>query len=235
MDLGSDPFSPSSVAFPMKVALVGLALVGLALASFPSSAHTPGAWQLLNAAFAPDPANPANTALRVQTHIEPSGLLAFGFASVGLPHGVQIADFDGLAFDSYFESGGCGGGSPRLQLGVDLDGDDVRDANVHVYGGTPPNFDGCGTATWVHHDLTDGATRFDTGQIGGTFYDTQANADALAGPGHQVLTVALVWDSTWFFGPSTMFFDNLDFDCMFLGEPGDLAVGLAAGQGLVCP
>jgi hypothetical protein len=193
-----------------------------------------------------------NLALRTETEwpplINPGALFLVtvpfysGIVSVDMPLGMKISDITQLSLDTYYESGvGCGGGSPRAQLAIDTDGDLLADANVHVYGGPFPGYAGCPSGLWASNNLLDGSARFDTGQLaGGTFYDTQANADALAGADHQVVRVAFVWDSPWV-NPdvtSVVWFDNMRVNDFFLGEPVvDHACSLALGitGGPVCP
>jgi len=51
----------------------------------------------------------------------------------------KLADLDNvLEFKSYFENRRCGGGSPRIQLAIDLNGDGIPDGNALGY--TAPSF-----------------------------------------------------------------------------------------------
>ena len=50
----------------------------------------------------------------------------------------------------------CGGGSPRMELAIDLDGDRDSEGNVFVYFGTPPSFANCQAQTWLYEDFTGG-------------------------------------------------------------------------------
>ena len=120
-----------------------------------------------------------------------------------------------------FMQGDCGGGSLRWQVRVDMlgnngnptptpcDPDDPTcvpppnpeddDRNVFVYYGDHPNFTNCTTGANNQSGvnlltLTD--LRFDTSQVGGTFYDTLANANSLVGT-KQVASASLVLDSGW--------------------------------------
>lgn len=89
---------------------------------------------------------------------------------------------------------------------------------MFVYGGPHPDRAGCATGQWLHDELALNSLRFDSTQLGGPFYGTQAQA--LAGPGHQVLRVSLVRDSTWLFGPSQMWFDNVRVNTYRSTSPG---------------
>ena len=105
----------------------------------------------------------------------------------------------------------CGGGSPRFAIAMDTDGDGTFDGNVHVYLGPVPNFTGCASG-WQSTGNLIGTTelRYDLTQVGGTFYDTYANALVLVGTG-TVLYVALIVDSGWIFGDGeqTILVDNV--------------------------
>ncbi|HEX6625913.1 MAG TPA: hypothetical protein VF064_19510 [Pyrinomonadaceae bacterium] len=120
-----------------------------------------------------------------------------------------------------FIEGNCGGGSLRWQVRVDIlgnngdptptpcDPDDPTcvppptpaddDRSVFIYYGDHPNFTNCTTGANDQSGvnlltLTD--LRFDTSQVGGTFYDTLANANSLVGT-KQVASASLVLDSGW--------------------------------------
>src|SRR5207237_212690 len=83
-----------------------------------------------------DPENPANEVIRIDTATAP------GYGTVSRRLGVKIAALDNmLEFKSYFQNRSCGGGSPRIQLAVDLNGDGTPDGNLFGY--TAPPFAGC--------------------------------------------------------------------------------------------
>lgn len=117
---------------------------------------------------------------------QPNGQLLFS----------QIAQ---LSTDYDATTGGCGGGSPRFQITVDR-GADVL-SNVFVYIGDLPGF-GCpfAASAWqsTGNLINSGQARFDTTQVGGTFYDTFENAVGLVGS-ERVVSVTLVVDSGWMF------------------------------------
>lgn len=104
---------------------------------------------------------------------------------------------------------------------MDLNNDGVADKNVFVYPGTFPNFNNCPTQQWVHDNtIQDGAARWDSSQVGGSFYTTKAQANAAAGPNHQVLAVTMVWDSEWLpSGPGNMYWDNIRVNNYLLDDP----------------
>jgi len=85
----------------------------------------------------------------------------------------------------------CGGGSPRFSVILQ------SGKSIFVYLGDAPNFTSC-SAGDTGNLIDDQDLRVDTSQIGGTVYDTWANAKALAG-GQTVTEIAFVADSGWFF------------------------------------
>jgi hypothetical protein len=111
-----------------------------------------------NAQNALDPENPDNEVIRIDTLSPP----LYGTVSRAL--GVRIAQLDNmLEFKSYFQDRSCGGGSPRIQLAIDLDGDGVADGNAFGY--TAPPFAGCPPNRWQFDDLTDELPRWDVSQL----------------------------------------------------------------------
>jgi hypothetical protein len=111
-----------------------------------------------NAQNAQDPENPANDVIQINTLLPPL------YGTVSRTLGVKIADLDNmLEFKSYFLNRSCGGGSPRIQLAVDLNGDGVPDGNAFGY--TAPPFAGCPPNRWNYDDLTDELPRWDVTQL----------------------------------------------------------------------
>jgi hypothetical protein len=83
---------------------------------------------------------------------------------------------------------------------VGNDGDPSNDANVFVYYGDFPNFTECVADDQSGLNMIGLAgLRYDTSQLGGTFYDDYFGARALVGD-LPVLVAALVLDSGWFAG-----------------------------------
>jgi hypothetical protein len=103
-----------------------------------------------------------------------------------------------LSTDFYVKEGDCGGGSPRFQISLDTDHDGDHDGNVFVYLGPWPNYNGCPLQTWESSGnlVTNPELRWDTTQVGGTFYGSHAQAVILVG-GADVLGVSLAVDSGW--------------------------------------
>jgi hypothetical protein len=111
---------------------------------------------------------------------------------------LAFTDLTELAADYAFLEGNCQGGSLRWQVTVDTDGDTVGDGALFIYYGSPPSFDSCKDLVSQSGDNLIGLSdvRYDTSQIGGTFYDTFASALTLIGDAN-VLRASLVLDSGW--------------------------------------
>jgi hypothetical protein len=109
--------------------------------------------------------------------------------------------------------GGHGGGSPRIVVGVDTDSDDEVDGNVSIYLGTPPSFDDEASEEFQSTGNLVGSSdlRFDTSQVGGTFYDDYAGAVELVGDA-DVGYVLFVVDAGWFFEDGVQSVLVTDFD-----------------------
>jgi hypothetical protein len=120
-------------------------------------------------------------------------------------------DITNLTANYAFTTGNCQGGSLRWSVTFDIGNDNhippeegepdptLNDRSVFVYYGGYPNFTDCTTGANNHSGvnmigLSD--LRYDTSQLGGTFYDTYANAQALVGT-MEVVAVTLVVDSGW--------------------------------------
>ena len=155
--------------------------------------------------------SPGNASLRAVKLVS-DATDPFSGVSFAIPDGTTFADLASLGTDYNVTDDDCGGGSPRFQVGIDMDGDGDRDGNVFVYIGPFPNYTGCAACWQTTGDLlTSGENRFDTSQVGGTFYDSYAGASALVGS-KGVTGVSLVIDSSWMFGDGeqTVLVDNTD-------------------------
>jgi hypothetical protein len=170
------------------------------------------------AVHALDPENPANDVIKIDT-TSPDPLCApptyqnCRAGTVSRTLNTKIAFIDNmLELKAYFKAPrGCGGGSPRVQLAIDLDGDGLSNGNAHgnygplaFGGGCPP------PGMWDYQDLTDLAPRWDVSQL-------VAPGELVLPPGtnvflvpwdllemlvsgfasHKVCTAALVDDSAW--------------------------------------
>jgi hypothetical protein len=124
---------------------------------------------------------------------------------------LTFADITTLSADYTFAIGNCQGGSLRWSVTLDIGNDDStvpaegdpdprdNDRSVFIYYGDYPNYTDCTTGANNQSGVNlMGSTdlRFDTSQIGGTFYDTHANATVLAGT-VPIAGVTLALDSGW--------------------------------------
>lgn len=122
-----------------------------------------------------------------------------------LPPGIKITALrNQLGFKYFFVNRSCGGGSPRLTLLIDGDGDGTTDFAAH---GHPNPFVGCPPETWTYENLTDGGPRWEVTPGGSVDipvfpfspWDTLEAAVVAAFPNHKVLAGFLVDDSCSFF------------------------------------
>src|SRR5579872_1971965 len=176
---------------------------------------------------AQDPQNPSNDVIKIDTTPLPGTCTAPSYlnCTYGTVSRVVNAKIDQLRnmleFKSYFQDRSCGGGSPRIQLSIDLNGDGTPDANIFGY--TFPS-SGCPPNTWTYHDLTDALPRWDLSQVAtaglgtlppltcpplpGTLCPFQTDSGYVPWsvmayvidttfPLHQVCSAALVDDSSW--------------------------------------
>lgn len=122
-----------------------------------------------------------------------------------------------LSTDFNVTDDNCGGGAPRFSINVDENGNDVQDAgdgNIFVYLGSAPNFNTCSQNTWILSGnlVTDPDLRWDTSQVGGTFYDSYANSVLLVG-NKKIWGISLVVDAGWAVGgEQTVLFDNVNIN-----------------------
>lgn len=156
-----------------------------------------------------DPQNPTNDVVSVLT--TPATI---GVALRNLPPGIKISALDTqLGFKYYFVNRSCGGGSPRVTLRVDANGDGTFDQSAGDFAahGHPNPFVGCPAEEWVYENLTDNGPRWEVtpgGVVPGipvfpfVTWDVLEAAVTGAFPNHRVLTGALVDDSCSFFAAS---------------------------------
>ena len=125
------------------------------------------------------------------------------------PPGIRIGAFTNqLGLKYYFVSPRtCGGGSPRITLLVDSDGDGDTDFAAHGHV-NPPVYTACIQDKWKHEDLADDLPRWEVtpgGAVPGvpvfpfTPWKTFAAAVTTAFPDHKILAGFLVDDSCSFF------------------------------------
>jgi len=127
----------------------------------------------------------------------------FAYASFRPSGALTFADIATLKTDYSFTLGDCHGGGLRWSVRIDGNDNGINDGAptdpaVFIYYGELPNFTDCTTNNQSGVNMIGQPDlRYDTGQFsGGTFYDSYANAVALAGS-HQVLNATLVTDGGW--------------------------------------
>jgi hypothetical protein len=181
---------------------VGLAT--LAASALPKTARADGEqWGqgfLLggSAQLALDPENAANEVIRITTLMNSAsvgGLLSAPapppFGTISRVVDTQIQKLDNmLEFKAWFDTGKtCVGGSPRLQLAIDLNGDGTPEGNAFGYFGLGSTTTGCPPQTWLYEDLTGGG-------------DTMAGPGPLPSTGRTTPNEEVEWDLTQFVCPA---------------------------------
>lgn len=103
-----------------------------------------------------------------------------------------------LSTDYNVTDDNCGGGSPRVSLGVDTTSDGVADGYVHIAIGPSPTFTGCAAGWQATGNLIGNADagRYDYSQFGGSPFTTYANAPASVVAG-SVAEAFVVVDGSW--------------------------------------
>lgn len=147
-----------------------------------------------------DPQNLTNDVISVVTTQDyPAGI---GVAFRNTPPGFKIAALDHqINLKYYFPARSCSGGSPRVQVGIDRNGDGNFDGNAFGYVGHLPFGAGCITGEWDIIDMTDNIGRWDLSQFGGGMTMTWDQAEAFITttfPNHRVVYGSLVDDSCSF-------------------------------------
>lgn len=143
---------------------------------------------------------------------------AYGGVAVEITPGITFAELLNLSTDYNLTDDGAAWGSPRFQIALDTNNDNVSDGNLFIYLGTPPNFDDAGTNTWVNTGNLIGSTdaRFDYSQlVAGAQVRTYAQALADLGSA-EILEIDLVADGGGAFadGEQTVQFENIQVnDC----------------------
>lgn len=129
---------------------------------------------------------------------EPFAALTYTPMQFG-PNVLTLADLETLSATYQILGGGAGGGAPRFSVTVDTDDDGESDGSLFVYIGTAPNWtETPGPETSTGNLIESSDLRFDTSQLGGTFYDTFENAVTLAGEA-RILRVSFVLDAAFAF------------------------------------
>ncbi len=140
----------------------------------------------------------------------------FAFLSFTPSNSMVFNDISVLKATYAFTQGNCGGGSLRWAVTFDINGDNetdpengtFNDRSIFIYYGDYPNFADCTTGANNQSGVNMigmSDLRYDTSQVGGTFYDNYANAKALVGgsggsepvPALRVSNITLALDSGW--------------------------------------
>jgi len=172
-----------------------------------------------------DPQNITNDVISVVTTTAyPAGI---GVAFRDTPPGFRIsAVTNQLQLKYYFPARSCGGGSPRIQIAIDTDGDGVSNGNAFGYVGHTGFGGGCLTGVWDFVDMTDAVpARWDLTQFGLGYHNWQSAVAAITTtfPNHKVLSGSLVDDSCSFSGPSCgqAYYDLFTFENRTLEQDQD--------------
>ncbi|HTL78167.1 MAG TPA: hypothetical protein VL136_02080 [Candidatus Babeliales bacterium] len=115
----------------------------------------------------------------------------FSYVSFAPNSTLTFNDITGLSAVYSFAQGNCHGGSLRWSVRVS------PTQSVFIYYGDSSSFTDCTTNNQSNVNMIGVADlRYDTSQVGGTFYDTYAHAQALVGTS-PIIRVSLVLDSGW--------------------------------------
>ena len=209
----------------LKVVLASFVIASLAMVQG-STAVAAGSYNLFGTAAPVHPGNASDTAIQLSSvGFLTSGGINFDETSV-TPPVTTLSTLQVLSTDYKFTVGSCGGGSPRFQINVSTS---TGTKNIFVYIGPPPNYMGCPQNVWANTgDLLTPTSLVDTSQLGGTFYDTWANALLNYGT-FTVTGIQLVADGGWAVtgGTQTVQVDNVMINTTLFTfeaevvEPGD--------------
>ena len=203
----------------------------VSLMSTPGSTHEelPGLGHKFELLFAmnddQDPQNLTNDVISVLTTTAyPAGI---GVAFRNTPPGFKIAALTNqLQLKYYFPARSCAGGSPRIQIAIDTDGNGTSNGNAFGYVGHTGFGGGCLTGVWDFVDMTDSVpARWDLTQFGLGYHSwaTAVTAMTIANPNHKVLSGSLVDDSCSFQTPSCgqAYYDLFTFENRTLEQDQD--------------
>jgi hypothetical protein len=161
-----------------------------------------------------DPENPFNEVISFDTTPPDPILGPFPIAGAfrKLGNHVKVDMLDNQVELKYFFVGRtCAGDGPRIQLGIDADGDGKFDGNAFGHLGDKPFGGGCAMNQWVFEDMTNTVQKWDLSQFPGSgafcppFFNAMIcswqdmeNFFDTAHPNHQVLNIVLVDDAASF-------------------------------------
>lgn len=122
---------------------------------------------------------------------------AYSGVSFDNANGTTFGSLTNLATDFDVTDDSCGGGSPRFQVALDTNNDDVSDGNVHIAMGPSPSFAGCAGASNTGNLIgNNDSGRYDFGQFGGSASATYADAPAAVMNG-EIVGISIVVDGSW--------------------------------------
>lgn len=180
-----------------RIAIVS-AVAGLLVATAAQAASPWGLYGTASSVKTGTGANPWAIQISSATTAGDFSTLTYGGAFFVPPSGgLLFSQLYQISADYDLLTGSFGGGAPRFSVGIDVNGDGVADGNVFIYLGTPPSFNDSPVG-WQNTGNLLAATdsRFDTSQVGGTFYDTYSDALTLVGS-LNVVYVSLDVDGGW--------------------------------------
>jgi hypothetical protein len=142
------------------------------------------------------PGNSSNQAIQLTSNTSNTGTADdYSGIDLAVPAGMKFSDIKNLSVDYNFTHHTCGGGSPRFEINVLTPSNTIVSAFVYI--GPSPNFTSCVTNVWTNTgNLAAAGNSIDTSQLGGTFYDTFANATANYGS-YTVTGIQIVADGSW--------------------------------------
>jgi hypothetical protein len=138
--------------------------------------------------------------------------------------GKTVSSITNLSTDYYVQAGDCGGGSPRFQLGVDMNNDNVVDGNIFVFLGDATSFN-CPQSfqrwTSTGNLMTGPDARFDSSQLAGGAYGKTAAQTLATFGSKKVLYVDLVVDGGWAVAGNNqdVLIDEAKYNSTNLGNP----------------
>lgn len=205
----------------IQIFTAGVAMLAFAAASVVSSgggALAASDYTLFGDAAIVSGGNPGNAAqLRSSTAVAPG----YGGVEVSPTSPIAWTNLTTLSTDYNVTDDDCGGGSPRITLAVDTNGDGTSDGNVHIALGPSPSFTDCLTGWQSSGNLigNEDAGRYDFSQFGGSTFTTYSGAPAVVQAG-SVVKVSVVVDGSWSAaatggdGEQTVLVDNVMVNAM---------------------
>lgn len=170
-------------------------LASIAIFAFTMNPVFAASFSLFGDASVVSGGNPGSAAqIRSDASIAPN----YGGVSVSLISPIPWSSLSTLSVDYNVTNDNCGGGSPRLTLGIDTNNDGIVDGNTHIAIGPSPSFTGC-VAGWQSTGNLIGNTdagRYDFSQFGGSTFTTYANAPANVVNG-TIVKISVVVDGYW--------------------------------------